>query len=117
MTTTQNSTKESISIDDFGRIDLRVAKVLACERVQKSERLLKLRISLGDEERQIVAGIAKHYEPASLVGRKVVVVANLQPARLMGEESRGMLLAASDNEGRLSIVTLDSDIPEGSIVK
>lgn len=106
-----------ISIDDFKRIELRVAKVLACEKLPRSEKLLKIQVSLGGERRQIVAGIAQHYTPESLIGKKVILVTNLQPAKLMGEDSQGMLLAASDSNGRLSIVTLDSDIVEGSLVK
>lgn len=108
---------DMISLQDFQKIDLRVAKVIACEKIPQSEKLLKLKVSLGTEERQIVAGIAQHYLPDSLIGKKVVVVANLQAAKLMGEESHGMLLAASDNNGKLSIVTLESDIVEGSVVK
>jgi len=109
--------KESIGIDDFKRIDLRVAEVLAAERVKKSDKLLKLRISLGSEERQVVAGISQHYKPEDLVGKKIVVVANLAPAKLMGEESQGMLLAASNNDEGLTILTIDRNISPGSIVK
>jgi len=106
-----------ITIDDFKKVSLRVAKVLAAEKVPKSEKLLKIRVSLGNEERQVVAGIAKHYEPEALVGRKIVVVANLKPAKLMGELSQGMILAASDDAGNLTILTVSEDISEGSIVK
>jgi methionyl-tRNA synthetase len=105
------------TIDDFKKISLRVALVISAEKVGKSEKLLKLRVSLGGEERQVVAGIAKHYEPQALVGKKVVIVANLKPAKLMGLESKGMILAASDEEGHLTILTPEEDIPEGSIVK
>src|SRR5207244_12915437 len=82
-----------ISIADFGKVELRVAEVLAAEALPKSKKLLKLTVSLGDEQRTIVAGIAEHYAPADLVGKKVVVVANLEPAKLMGVQSQGMLLA------------------------
>jgi len=109
--------KQLLPVDDFRKIELRVAKVLSCEKVPKSDKLLKLQISLGNEQRQIVAGIAQHYAPESLVGKKIVVVANLQPAKLMGQESNGMLLAASTDDNRLSILTLESDLPEGSVVK
>lgn len=105
-----------ISIDEFRKINLRVAKVLSAERVPKSEKLLKLQVSLGTEQRQLIAGIAQHYKPENLIGKKIVVVSNLAPAKLMGQESQGMLLAASDNNGRLSIVTVAEDIDEGSIV-
>jgi methionyl-tRNA synthetase len=106
-----------VTIDDFRKLDLRVARVIACEPVPKSTRLLKLQVEVGTERRQIVAGIAQHYAPADLVGRSVVVVFNLQPAKLMGEESRGMLLAASDESGHLTVITPSAEIASGSIVK
>jgi methionyl-tRNA synthetase len=106
-----------ISIDDFRRVNLRVARVVSCEKIANSKKLLKLQVSLGTEQRQIIAGIAQHYEPETLIGKKIVVVSNLQPTKLMGEESQGMLLAASDENGKLSIITPDSDIAEGASVK
>ena len=107
-----------IGIDDFARIDLRVAVVVAAERVPKTEKLLKLDLDLGSAQRTIVSGIAEFYEPDALVGRRIVVVANLKPARIRGVESRGMLLAAG---GRgpgeaLGLITLDTDIPPGTRV-
>ncbi|HME95081.1 MAG TPA: methionine--tRNA ligase [Methylomirabilota bacterium] len=105
-----------IPIADFQKVELRVAEVLAAERLPKSKKLLNLTIQVGDETRTLVAGVAEHYEPASLVGRKVVIVANLQPATLMGVESNGMVLAAS-HEGTVSLLTLDKDVPSGSRVK
>jgi len=93
-----------------------VALVLAAEPVPKSKKLLKLRVSLGAEERTVLAGIAEHYAPAHLVGKKVVVVANLQPAKLMGVESQGMVLAGS-TESSLGVLTLDKDLPPGAKVK
>jgi methionyl-tRNA synthetase len=105
-----------ISIDEFQRVDLRVALVLAAEAVPKSKKLLKLRVSLGAEERTVLAGIAEHYKPEDLVGKKVVVVANLQPAKLMGIESQGMILAGEGGQG-LGVVTPDRDLPPGSRVK
>jgi methionyl-tRNA synthetase len=105
-----------VSIDDFSRVDLRVAEVLAAEAVPKSKRLLKLTLSLGDETRTVLAGIAEHYTPADLVGRTVVVVANLQPTTLMGIESNGMVLAGSSAEG-LALVTLDRELPPGAKVQ
>jgi methionyl-tRNA synthetase len=95
---------ERISIDDFMKVELRVAKVLAAERVPKSNRLLKLSVDAGSEQRTIVAGIAEAYEPESLVGRTVVIVFNLKPAKLMGVESNGMVLAASPEGGRPTLV-------------
>jgi len=105
-----------IPIADFQKVELRVAEVLAAERLPKSKKLLNLTIQVGDETRTLVAGVAEHYDPASLVGRKVVIVANLQPATLMGVESNGMVLAAS-HEGTVSLLTLDKDVPSGSRVK
>ncbi|OLB51787.1 MAG: methionine--tRNA ligase [Candidatus Rokubacteria bacterium 13_2_20CM_2_70_11] len=101
------------TIDDFAKVELRVAEVIAAERVPKSKKLLKLTVSLGAEQRTLVAGIAEHYAPAELVGKKVVVVANLEPAKLMGIESNGMVLAAS-TEGKLAVLTLDRDLPPGT---
>ena len=105
-----------ISIDEFAKLDLRVAEVVAAEKVPKSRKLLKLTVRVGEETRTLVAGVAEHYVPSELVGRKVVIVANLQPATLMGIESNGMVLAAS-HEGKLSLLTLDKDVPSGSRVK
>jgi methionyl-tRNA synthetase len=102
-----------VPIDDFAKLDLRVGEVLAAEAVPKSKRLLKLTVSLGSEQRTVVAGIAEHYAPGDLVGKKIAIVANLEPARLMGIESRGMLLAGSA-EGRLAVLTLDRDLPPGA---
>jgi len=107
----------AIAIDDFKKVDLRVARIIECEKVPKSEKLLKLQVQVGAETRQIVAGIAQHYRPEDLVGKSVVVVFNLQPARLMGQESQGMLLAASDANGKLVVVTTDGEIATGSVVK
>jgi methionyl-tRNA synthetase len=105
-----------ITIDDFAKIDLRVAEVMTAEPVPKSKKLLKLRVSLGSEERTVLAGIAEHYAPADLVGKKVVVVANLKTAKLMGIESQGMVLAGSTEHG-LGVLTLDRDLPPGARVK
>ena len=105
--------KVIIGIEDFLKVDLRVAKVLSAERVEGSEKLLKLQISLGDEERTIVAGIAKYYSPEELAGKKIVVVANLKPRKIFGITSQGMLLAASDGEN-LSLIVPDRDIKEGA---
>src|SRR5258708_226988 len=91
---------ERIAIDDFMKVELRVAKVLAAERVPKSNRLLKLQVDAGTEHRTIVAGIAEAYEPETLVGKTVVIVFNLKPAKLMGVESNGMVLAASPDGGK-----------------
>jgi methionyl-tRNA synthetase len=106
-----------IKIDDFAKVVLKVGKIMQAERVEKSNKLIKLQVDTG-EERQIVAGIGKAYTPEELVGKKIVVVANLEPAKLMGVESNGMLLAATDEEGRLSVLILDRDeVAQGSRVK
>ncbi len=113
----QSAAPGVITIDDFKKLDLRVAKVIECERLPKSEKLLKLQVEVGTEKRQILAGIAQHYNPEDIVGKHVVVVFNLKPAKLMGHESQGMLLAASNSEGRLTFITPSTDIESGSIVK
>jgi methionyl-tRNA synthetase len=105
-----------IPIADFQKVDLRVAEVVAAERVPKSKRLLKLTVKLGDETRTLVAGIAEHYAPDAIVGKKIVVVANLEPATLMGIQSNGMVLAGS-HEGTVSLLAPDQDLPPGAKVK
>ena len=105
-----------ITIDEFKRVDLRVAEIVAAEAVPKSRKLLKLTIQLGEESRTLVAGIAEHYRPDALVGRKVVVVANLEPATLMGVTSNGMVLAGSAGEA-LALLALDRDLPSGAKVR
>lgn len=105
-----------ISIGDFQKVHLKVARVLQAERVPKSEKLLKLQVDLGTEQRQIVAGIGKKYEPDQLVGKAIVVVANLKPAKLMGIESQGMVLAAGDQEVA-GLITLQEDVESGTKVK
>ena len=104
-----------IKIDEFGKIELRVAEVIAAEALPKSKKLLKLTLSLGSEQRTVVAGIAEHYAPAELIGKKVVIVANLEAAKLMGVESNGMVLAASVG-GKLAVLTLERDLPPGAKV-
>jgi methionyl-tRNA synthetase len=105
-----------ISIDDFMKIQLKTAKVISAERVPKSEKLLKLQVSLGTEQRQIVAGIGKKYEPDMLVGKTIVIVANLKPAKLMGIESQGMVLAAGDADVR-GLLTILEEVDPGTKVK
>lgn len=104
-----------ISIDDFKKVDLKVAKVIECEAVPKSKKLLKLKLKIGDTEKQIVSGISEHYKPEDLIGKLIVVVNNLKPSKLMGIDSEGMLLAAKQN-GELKIVTIDGEIGEGAEV-
>ena len=108
---------EYISIEDFARVDLQVAEVIACEKMEKADKLLVLRVRLGDEERTVVSGIAKHYQPEELVGKKVVLVANLKPTKLRGTLSQGMILAASDPDDKdIEVLTLDR-IASGNRVK
>lgn len=109
--------KPFIPIEDFKKVDLRLGRVISAERVPKSDKLLKLQVEIGAERKQIIAGIAQHYSADQMVGKMVVVVANLQPAKLMGQESQGMLLAASDSDGKLSVVTVDGELASGSAVK
>ena len=98
------------------KVDLRVGKVLEAERVPKSDKLVKMQIDIGSETRQIVGGIGKAFSPEELVGRTVVVVANLKPAKLMGIESQGMVLAAGDVD-TLKLAGFDADVPPGTKVK
>jgi methionyl-tRNA synthetase len=107
--------KAVVTLDQFKQVELKVAKVLAAEPIPGADRLLKLHIDLGQEQRQIVAGIARAYRPEDIVGRSIVVVANLAPARIRGVDSNGMLLAAAFGQ-QVSIVTLDGDVPAGSSV-
>ncbi|GIP35306.1 methionine--tRNA ligase [Paenibacillus sp. J2TS4] len=107
---------EEISIDDFAKVELRVAQVLAAEPVKKADKLLKLQLDLGFEQRQVVSGIAQYYTPDELVGRKVICVTNLKPVKLRGEMSQGMILAASKGS-QLTLATVPADMPNGAIVK
>lgn len=104
-----------ITFDDFMKLDLRVARIKEAEKVEGADRLLKLQITIGEEDRQIVAGVAKFYAPEDLVGKQIVVVANLAPAKIRGVESQGMLLAASGDDG-LALLTPDAEMPAGSKV-
>src|SRR6185369_9140197 len=108
-----------IEIDDFAKVDLRVGQVLTAERIPKADKLLLMKIDIAEEQpRQILAGIAQYYEPEKLVGRKVVVVANLKPRKLRGLESQGMVVAASyGEEGRPVIATFTEDVPNGARLK
>jgi methionyl-tRNA synthetase len=105
-----------IAIDDFMKVELRVAKIIEASEIEGADRLLKLQVDLGSEKRQLVAGIKKSYTPEELVGKHIVVVANLKPARLRGEESQGMLLAAQTDDGPV-LVSFDKDVPLGVVVK
>lgn len=106
--------KDEITVEDFDKVQLRVGEILQCERVKKSKKLLVSQIRIGSEVRQIVSGIALHYTPEEMVGKKVAVITNLKPAKLCGIVSEGMILAAGDDEGNLSVLTVDKDIIAGS---
>ena len=108
---------EKITIDDFKKIKLKTAKVLEAEAVPKSKKLLKLQVAVGDERRQIVAGIAEKYSPESIVGKTIVIVANLESAKLMGIESQGMLLAVNDDKGVVSLITSEKESSDGLEVR
>jgi len=105
-----------ITIDDFAKVELKVAEVIQAEAIPKADRLLKLILDLGDEQRQVVSGIALYYKPEELIGQKVICVTNLKPVTLRGVESHGMILAAKDGE-ILRLATLPREIPNGTIVK
>ncbi len=117
MAATTVATGDRISIDDFMKVDLRVAKVLTAEKVPNSRKLVKLTIDAGAEQRTLVAGIAEAYEPDALVGRTIVIVFNLKPAKLMGIESNGMVLAASPDGGKPTLVGFDQEIAPGTRVR
>jgi len=108
-----------IDITDFAKVDLRVGEVRSAERIPKADKLLLMTVDIGEEKpRQILAGIAQHYQPEKLIGRKIVVVANLKPRKLRGYESQGMLLAASvGEEGKPVIATFTEDVPNGARLK
>ena len=108
--------KEIITFADFQKLDLRVATVLSVEKVENTDKLLKLQIDLGDEKRQLLAGMAEFYTPDELTGKQLVVLTNLEPKKIRGEESQGMLLAA-DSEGKAVILTPDGTIPPGTIIR
>lgn len=116
-TAAEKKAEELISYDDFMKTKLKVAEVLSAEKVEKSKKLMKLKVMLDDGERQLVAGIAEHYNPEDLIGKKVVVVANLQPAKLMGEESRGMILAVEKEPGSMQVLIVDNSVKNGTRVK
>jgi len=112
----QNNQANEISIEDFSKVDLKVAKVVEAEKVEGSDKLLKLKLEVGNEFRQVVSGISKFYNPDNIIGKYVILVANLKPVKIRGIESQGMILAASD-EKDLSLITVDRDINTGTKVR
>ena len=111
----QPKEEDLIGIEDFAKVELKVGTITECKKHPKADRLLVEQIDLGDEVRQVVSGIAQYYKPEELVGKQVIVVTNLKPANLRGEESFGMILCASGKDG-LSIIQPDSSMPNGTIV-
>ena len=110
-------TEDVISYDYFSKVQIRIAEIKTAERVEKADKLLKLSVDLGDEIRQIVAGIALSYDPESLIGRKIVLLANLEPAKIRGVVSNGMLLAANGPNGEAILLQPDADVVPGSKVR
>lgn len=106
-----------ISIDEFKRIEIRVAKVLSCEKVNKSIKLLKLKVDIGSEQRQVIAGLAEFYEAKDLIDKRVLIVSNLQKANLMNETSEGMVLAVEDNDKKLKLVEVPESLPLGAVLR
>ena len=106
-----------IGYDDFEKVELKTARIVEAEKVEGTDKLLQLQIEIGEETRQIVAGIAQHYEAGDLVGRTIVVVSNMKPAKIRGIESNGMLLAANSGDGALRLVSVDGEVPTGATVK
>lgn len=107
---------DKINYEQFQQVELRAATIMTAERVEGSEKLLRLRVALGEEERQILAGIGKRYVPEELIGRQIIIVANLEPRMLMGLESQGMLLAADSPDGPVLLMP-DHEVPSGSRIK
>lgn len=103
-----------IGIEDFGKVELRVAKILSCEKVPKAKKLYKIQLDDGIDGRQIVSGIAQYYTPEELIGKKIIVVANLKPAKLCGVESNGMLLAGNREDGSACVTFIDDSVPVGT---
>ncbi|WP_405027635.1 methionine--tRNA ligase [Lentibacillus songyuanensis] len=116
-TSQQPAPKEQIVYDDFMKLDMRVAEVIKVEKMKKADKLLKFQLDLGNEKRQIISGIAQHYQPEELVGKKVICVTNLKPVKLRGEMSEGMILSGESPEGKLALATVEQTLPNGSVVK
>lgn len=109
--------KAEVVYDDFMKLDFRVAEIIKAEKMKKADKLLKLQVDIGTEKRQIISGIAEHYTPEELVGKKVICVVNLKPAKLRGEMSEGMILSGEGKDGKLSLATVESSLPNGSVVE
>ena len=114
MLTNQPVSKEIIQFDDFAKLELKAGTVIACEKVEKADKLLKLEVDLGSEKRIIVSGIALHYQPQELIGKQVIVVTNLAPRKMRGIESQGMILTAENSDGKLYLLKPESIVAPGS---
>ena len=112
----EQAAEAKINIEDFSRVEMRVGQILEAERIPNSRKLMRLRVDIGSEVRQVVAGIAEAYDAAVLVNRKIVLVANLKPVKLMGVESNGMIVAAS-NEGKPVLATFAEEVPNGTLLR
>jgi len=106
-----------MNIEEFQKIDLRIGKIIVAEKVENSDKLLRLEVDFGNEWRQIVSGIANYYKPEELIGKKVAFVFNLEPKMIKGIESQGMILAAEDENGNLALLIPDKEIKEGTKIK
>lgn len=115
--TTDQPISKEIVFDDFAKIDLRTGTILTAEKVEKADKLLKLSVDMGSEVRTIVSGIAQHFDPASLPGKQVVVVANLAPRKMRGIESNGMILLGEDTDGKLQFIEPSGKLSNGSVVR
>src|SRR5690625_4785712 len=113
----QIETKEEVVYDDFMKLDFRVVEIVRAEKMKNADKLLKLQVDIGTEKRQIISGIAEHYSPEDLVGKKVICIINLKPVKLRGEMSEGMILSGEDEKGNLSLATVEKSLPNGSVVK
>jgi len=113
----QIETKEEVVYDDFMKLDFRVVEIVRAEKMKNADKLLKLQVDIGTEKRQIISGIAEHYSPEDLVGKKVICIINLKPVKLRGEMSEGMILSGEDEKGNLSLATVEASLPNGSVVK
>jgi methionyl-tRNA synthetase len=114
--TAPTDSSPTLDLADFAKVSLKVARVIEAEPIEKSEKLMRLHVAIGEERRQIIAGIAKSHSPLDLIGRQVVVVENLKPAKLMGHESQGMVLAADDADGSAILIQPERESPEGARV-
>jgi methionyl-tRNA synthetase len=108
--------KDIVSFDEFTKMDMRIGKILQAEKVEKSNKLLKMLVDTGFDKRTIVSGIAKHFQPEEVIGKKVTVLVNLAPRKIMGIESQGMILLAEDHDGKLVFVTPDQPVVNGSTI-